>query len=341
MGLSGPAARQTSELSPAFGWTWWSMHMSLGICNCEAPGQRSGRYDEDVVFLVVPDGAAFGKRVPLVIGTCTLARVINIIKESELDQISTPLAMVCLAQLLLLHVVTEESPRGEASRGQDAPTTDEMDKVVVMKDNVYVGPFQTEILKVRVAHAPAHDTHLTVVLIRHADVESGKACPLPPGLQVLHAYTTLTAGSKHVSIVVRNMMDSAIFLKKGVHVAHVVSAMLVPPVELPSEEQIEGMKMSQERMSVQEWQEKLMDKLNLDGLSEWSPHNSAIVRELLFSYHDIFAFEPNELGCTSTIKHEICINDDEPFKERFRHIPLPLLEEVHASLRDTLEAGAI
>ena len=40
-------------------------------------------------------------------------------------------------------------------------------------------------------------------------------------------------------------------------------------------------------MSVQERQEKLMDKLNLDGLSEWSPCNIAIVRELLFSYHNI------------------------------------------------------
>ena len=29
------------------------------------------------------------------------------------------------------------------------------------------------------------------------------------------------------------------------------------------------------------------------------------------------------------------------FKERFRHIPLPLLEEVRALLRDMLEAGAI
>ena len=88
------------------------------------------------------------------------------------------------------------------------------------------------------------------------------------------------------------------------HVAHVVSAMLVPPEEVPSE-QVKGMEASQEQMSVQEWQEKLMDKLNLDGLSEWSPCNAAIVRELLFSYHDIFALEPNELGCTSTIKHEI------------------------------------
>ena len=85
----------------------------------------------------------------------------------------------------------------------------------------------------------------------------------------------------------------------------------------------------------------MMDKLNLDGLSEWSPGNAATVRELLFSYHNIFALEPNELGCTSAIKHEICINDDELFKEHFRCIPLPLLEEVCASLRDMLDADTI
>ena len=81
-----------------------------------------------------------------------------------------------------------------------------------------------------------------VAPIRHTDVESGKACPLSPGLQVLHAYTMLKAGNKHVSIMVQNMMDSAIFLKKGVHVAHVVSVMLVPLAEVPSE-QVEGVEM--------------------------------------------------------------------------------------------------
>ena len=35
---------------------------------------------------------------------------------------------------------------------------------------------------------------------------------------------------------VRNMANSAIFLKKGVHVVHMVSAMLVPPAKLPPEE---------------------------------------------------------------------------------------------------------
>ena len=84
-----------------------------------------------------------------------------------------------------------------------------------------------------------------------------------------------------------------------------------------------------------------MEKLNLNGLSEWSPHNAAKVRELLLSYHDTFILESDELGCTGAIEHKICLNDDEPFKECFRHIPPPLLEEVSASLRDMLEAGAI
>ena len=98
-------------------------------------------------------------------------------------------------------------------------------------------------------------------------------------------------------------------------------------LEAPSEEEtVEGTEVPQKQLSVQKQQEKMMDKLNLDGLSEWSPHNAAITRELLFSYHDIFILEPNELGCTSAIKQKIRINDDEPFKEHFRHISLPLLE---------------
>ena len=161
-----------------------------------------------------------------------------------------------------------------------------------------------------------------------------------PGLQVLHAYTTLTAGCKQIAIVVRNMTDQAIFLKKGVQVVHVVSAMLAPPEEMPSKQE-EDMQALKECMTVQVWQDKLLEKLNLDGLSEWTPHNAAIARELLLSYHDAFALEPDELGCTNAIEHEICLSDEEPFKERFRHIPPPLLEEVRASLRDMLEAGAI
>ena len=45
-----------------------------------------------------------------------------------------------------------------------------MDEIIKMKDNVRMGPFQTEILKGRVAQVPAKDTHVMVAPIRHAEV---------------------------------------------------------------------------------------------------------------------------------------------------------------------------
>ena len=47
-------------------------------------------YDEDTVFLVVPNESEFGQRVPLVIGTCMIGRIISVIQESEIDHLSMP-----------------------------------------------------------------------------------------------------------------------------------------------------------------------------------------------------------------------------------------------------------
>ena len=60
----------------------------------------------------------------------------------------------------------------------------------------------------------------------------------------------------------------------------------------------------------------------------------------MLSFHHVFVLDGNELGCTSMVEHEIRITD-KPFKEWFRHIPPLLLKEVHTSLRDMSDAGAI
>ena len=122
----------------------------------------------------------------------------------------------------------------------------------------------------------------------------------------------------------------------------VVLVSLVQPVELSQEmEAALGMESWPKPLLVAVRQEKLLEKLNLDGLANWSPENVVVARELVLAYHDVFALESNELGCTSAIEHEIRIENDEPFKERFRCISPPLLEEVPTSFRDMLEAGAI
>ena len=64
---------------------------------------------------------------------------------------------------------------------------------------------------------------------------------------------------------VKNISNSHIFLKNGVLVAWVMSP--VPPTELlPEMEAVLGVEARPEPMSVVARQEKLLEKLNLDGL---------------------------------------------------------------------------
>ena len=109
-------------------------------------------YDEDVVFLVVPDESKFSWCVSLMIGTCTLGRIVNVIKESELDRLSTSLAMMRASHLLSRWGTVVEDPGmagdGPAEEGTTSPeypTSQEVDEPVFMKENVRLGLFQTQI----------------------------------------------------------------------------------------------------------------------------------------------------------------------------------------------------
>ena len=304
-------------------------------------------YDEDVVFLMVPNESEFGRRVPLVIGTCTIGRIINVIWESDIDHLSMPWAMARMEQLLSCWkgtVVSTPESTGEAqSEGASGgPQEVDVDELVTVRESIHLGPFQMEIIEGWIKPLLGDMAHVMIMPLKPGEGQSQEARPLPLGLHVLHTFTCLKNGSSRVSLVVRNMFDSHIFLKKGVPVVHVMSASLVPPAELlPEMEATLGVEAKPEPISVVARQVKLLEKLNLDGLAYWSLRNAAAARELVLAYHDIFVLESNELGCTSTIEHEICIDNSEPFKERFRRIPPPLLEEVHTSLWDMLDAGVI
>ena len=79
---------------------------------------------------------------------------------------------------------------------------------------------------------------MMIIHLRAYEAQLEGAWPLLLGLHILHAYTQLKMSSSKVSVVVRNMLDSLIFLKKGVWVAHMVSASLVPLVELSPEMEV-------------------------------------------------------------------------------------------------------
>ena len=323
-----------------------STHTSpLGFVILHIQVQSIAGYDEDVVFLVVPEESDFGWRIPLVVGTCTISRMINVIQESEIDSLAMPCSTTRVARLLScqlgMTVPASEGAETPVEGASGGSLEGSINELVTVWESICLGPFQTKIIEGWVKPLLRSTSYKMITPLK-VEGQPWETKPLPLGLHVLHAYTCLKNSSGRVSLVVRNVSDSCIFLKKGMPVVRVVSTMLVPPAELsPEMEAALGEESRPEPLSVAARQEKLLEKLNLDGLAHWSPENVVAVRELVLAYHDVFALESNELGCTSAIEHEIRIENDEPFKERFWHIPPPLLEEVCASLQDMLEAGAI
>ena len=72
-----------------------------------------------------------------------------------------------------------------------------------------------------------------------------------------------------------------------------------------------------------------------------APKLADATHQLLAKYHNMISLDPAELGCTHSSEHTIKVTDDTPFKEQFRQIPLPLVEEVWNHLWEMLESGAI
>ena len=95
------------------------------------------------------------------------------------------------------------------------------------------------------------------------------------------------------------------------------------------------------RLSVKDQRKLLLEKLKLSGLDSWTEENKEKALNLLAEYHDIFALEDGEMGCTKAAEHKIKVTDPKPFKERPQNIPTGLLDEVKEHLDHMLEVGVI
>ena len=76
-------------------------------------------------------------------------------------------------------------------------------------------------------------------------------------------------------------------------------------------------------------------------MADWTPELAQKFECLLMEYHDIFSLDKNEIGCMDAAEHVIELLDEEPFKEKFRWIAPPLLDEVQEQLQEMFDGGAI
>ena len=167
---------------------------------------------------------------------------------------------------------------------------------------------------------------------------------LPPGLMVQNTYAELRKGSKKAVVVMQNNTTYPLTLRKKAPMARAISVLPVPEPPKPKSLQVEdnaGSDLHTPKLMIRQRHGKLFDELDLSGLDTWAPELADEAHQLLAEYHHVFSLDPAELGCTHSTKHTIKVTDNTPFKEQFRWIPPPMVEEVRNHLRKMLESGVI
>lgn len=76
-------------------------------------------------------------------------------------------------------------------------------------------------------------------------------------------------------------------------------------------------------------------------LTHLSPEDTERLKQFLQKNRDLFAMNTSEMGCTNVVTHKIELEDEVPFKEKFRPIPPGSYAEVRKHLTELLSAGVI
>ena len=188
------------------------------IMNVRVPCVKG--YNEDQIAIVLEDPEM--KDCPVVLGTPTLFRVMEVIKESEITELAVPWANSRLSWLM--RGVHAKMSQLQVNDVANKPPLS-VDEVVRVTSKCLVPPFGHKVIHGRVG--------LVLQGYKMNVMTHGleKRSPLLPlGLEVQSAYATLTTGSGRVPVVLRNNTKDWLEIKKGTPIARMVAANLVPRV---------------------------------------------------------------------------------------------------------------
>ena len=306
-------------------------------------------YDEQQVAFVLDDPSRFSTRIPIILGTPTINRVIKTVKE--LDIHGTPIewqaARVAYewTQGFQFHRAGLSERLNYLTNTALDPT--DLDEKVLLTNKCIIPGFQSVVVHGQMQSTMMMGHYLNVMT--QAPYPDDKA-DLCKGLYVMRTYTELKDSSRSVAVVLQNLMAWPIHLARGCIVGQVVVANVVPEAQCSPDlirkldEEDPGVP-EPVKLTILQRQELLLAVLKKDGgldrLKEWSPDLVQKAMVLLLEFHHVFSLEQNEIGCTDATEHVIELLKDEPFKERFQCIAPPLVDEVCQHIQEMLDGSAI
>ena len=283
-------------------------------------------YREDQVALVIEDILGMGRRVPIILGTPTIHRVCCQMKELELQTVPEEWHHAVISYDIAQHVLVNSMlPEGNNTKyptntGQDPM---DLDEPVLLDKRVTIPVFMSRIIPAWMKETFMMGHRLNVMVQPPYLEDNAK---LPVGLYIQRVYTELHDGTKGLSMVLHDGTGKPIHLTASQLEGQVVAANAVPDAvpwpELEAKLAEDGDKLmpltSEQRQQLR--MEALEKNGNLGNLNSWPPETALKVKRLLMEFHHIFSLEPNKIGCTDATEHviELLLEQDKPFKERFR-----------------------
>ena len=285
-------------------------------------------FKEYILMLVVKD-SEYGNQVPLQLGTLHIDMILEKANPEQLSRLGKPY---------------ERGSMGRPPISKPAMDLNTVKGPITLSKSITLEAGET--LKVQgISQIRGNQKRLYVV----AEPVLQEGAAEIPKLVTVPTYSVCMPGSHRVSVVIRNVTNDVLSLRKGKIIAELTAANLIPNKMAPryvgeyktkvitkmSQTQVDPDQGLKNRVS------KLMAKLDLDGMKEWEPKWQVKAIEIMCNYQDIFALDPMELGKTSLVKHVIKVDNPVPFKERYRRIPPHQFEEVRKHLHEMEEIGAI
>ena len=221
--------------------------------------------DEDQIALIIPDQSNFATRVPVILGTPNIGRVVNMMREAEMDVLAMPWANARAAHLLAVRRMT---PVEVGNDQEEEYNTDKDSLLMYTQKAETLEPFSSHVIPINTTKAYLGE-HINII-VQALYAQDGT---LLPGLTVQNTYTELRKGSKKAVVVVQNNTTYPQTLGKKTPMATAISVLPVPEPPKPKSLQMEddaNLDLHTPKLTIRERCGKLLGELDLSGLDMWA-----------------------------------------------------------------------
>jgi O-acetyl-ADP-ribose deacetylase (regulator of RNase III) len=166
-----------------------------------------------------------------------------------------------------------------------------------------------------------HDRH--VILTPVTQIHTKTTLEFVPVLHIIPAYKRTVS----LPVRVRNSED--------------VTQVIAPSAPLYNMDRIEWTEdINLDETNFTETENEFLNQFEWDNM-EITEQQKNLLKQLLLAYQDIFAKDDADLGECDIEEHHIKLDDETPFRERYRRIPPQWYEEVKQHLDNMIKAGVI